>query len=271
MKAKFGVDVSEFQAEIDWHLASEHIDFAILRAGYGSNNIDEMFHRNAQECTKYGVPFGIYWFSYAYTEEMAKAEADFVCDLASKYTLTYPICYDFEYDSVRYASENGVEVDSKLLAKLATAFLSRVEERGYYAMLYANYDFLIRGFDHLIGTYDIWLAAWSSTEVEYYAGIWQYTSSTEVPGIYGFVDGDYCYKDYPKIIAEMSEPESPEPPKNHDEEVKKLCAEHINFYLQLAGEIILGKYGNGDNRKQAILAKGYDYDFVQRIVTVLLS
>ena len=58
-----GIDVSKWQGEINWNLAKHDIDFAILRAGYGQNNIDEQFIRNANECTRLNIPFGVYWFS----------------------------------------------------------------------------------------------------------------------------------------------------------------------------------------------------------------
>ena len=47
----------------------------MLRAGYGQGNVDPKFGRNASECERLGIPFGIYWFSYAYTPEMAAKEA----------------------------------------------------------------------------------------------------------------------------------------------------------------------------------------------------
>ena len=62
-----GIDVSEHQGTIDWNQVKGNIDFAILRAGYGNNNIDKQFIRNICECNRLGIPVGIYWFSYAYT------------------------------------------------------------------------------------------------------------------------------------------------------------------------------------------------------------
>ena len=32
-----GIDVSQYQGEIDWERVKEHIDFAILRCGYGQD------------------------------------------------------------------------------------------------------------------------------------------------------------------------------------------------------------------------------------------
>ena len=110
MTQKKGIDVSVWQGEINWATVKPNIDFAILRAGYGKNNIDEQFVRNANECSRLGIPFGVYWFSYALNEQQAKKEADYVCNVVAKYKLSYPICYDFEYDSTNYANKNGVTI-----------------------------------------------------------------------------------------------------------------------------------------------------------------
>ena len=71
-------DFSVHNGRIDWdRLKESGVDFVMLRAGYGKNNIDERFYDNASACMRLGIPFGIYWFSYAYTEEMAEREAGY--------------------------------------------------------------------------------------------------------------------------------------------------------------------------------------------------
>ena len=56
-----GLDVSEFQGEIDWErVKNAGYRFAMLRAGYGSGTIDRRFRRNASECSRVGIPFGVY-------------------------------------------------------------------------------------------------------------------------------------------------------------------------------------------------------------------
>ena len=73
---KKGIDVSRWQGTIDWEkVKADGVEFAMLRAGYGQGNIDAQFERNAGECTRLGIPFGVYWFSYAYTPAMARREA----------------------------------------------------------------------------------------------------------------------------------------------------------------------------------------------------
>ena len=45
-----GIDVSQWQGEIDWkEVKNAGIKFAMIRAGYGKNNIDNKFHQ------KYGT------------------------------------------------------------------------------------------------------------------------------------------------------------------------------------------------------------------------
>lgn len=206
---KKGIDVSKWQGTVDWEkVKAAGIEFAMLRAGYGQGNIDPQFVRSADECTRLGIPFGVYWFSYAYTAEMAAQEAKFCIDAVSKYRLSYPMAFDFEYDSVDYASEQGVAVTKELASAMARAFCSTVEDNGYYPMIYANPNYLSAYFDRdLPMEYDIWLAQWPrnpdpAQEPAQAGGMWQYTSSGTVAGISGRVDLDAAYKDYPALIGQ---------------------------------------------------------------------
>lgn len=198
-----GIDVSKHNGVINWMDVKYHIDFAMLRAGYGKNNVDSMFNRNATECERYGIPYGIYWFSYAYTPEMARNEAKYCLEIISEYNPTYPVCFDFEYDSTAYAKKNGVTVTKKLMCDMAIAFLSEIEKAGYYAMNYTNIDYLNKGFSSLTSKYDTWLAQWSVKTPSKPCGIWQYSDSGKVAGIAGKVDMNYSYHDYAEITNKM--------------------------------------------------------------------
>ena len=79
------IDVSAHQGEIDWEKVKGSVDGVIIRAGYGKNNIDKYFRRNVSECNRLGIPCGAYWFSYAYTPEMAQAEADYLISAVNPY------------------------------------------------------------------------------------------------------------------------------------------------------------------------------------------
>lgn len=209
---KKGIDVSRWQGTIDWEkVKAAGIEFAMLRAGYGQGNIDGQFARNANECTRLGIPFGAYWFSYAYTPDMARREARFCIDAVKGYKLSYPLAYDFEYDSVDYASERGVSVTKALASSMARAFCEEIRAGGYYPMVYANPNYLAAYFDAQIPQeYDIWLAQWPGNpnpeqEPAQAGGMWQYSSRGSVGGIEGRVDLDAAYKDYPALTAGESE------------------------------------------------------------------
>ena len=191
-----GVDVSVHNGVIDWKQARTQIDFAIIRAGYGKNNVDARCIFNINGCIDNDIPFGLYWFSYALNEEMAINEAEYICNIADNYHPQFPICFDWEYDSDNYASKNGITLTNNDRQKIAKAFLNRVEERGYYAMLYSNLDYLNKGFKSLTSRYDLWLALWQTEKPNRTFGIWQATSKGKIAGIKTDVDINYTEKEY---------------------------------------------------------------------------
>ena len=118
-----------------------------IRAGYGKNNVDEKYVSNALACVNLGVLAIIYWFSYAFSELMARNEGDYCCDQVEKYWEKCPVAYDCEYDTVRYARTKGVNITKELATNMAIAFLSRVKERGHVPVIYTNQDYLKNYFD----------------------------------------------------------------------------------------------------------------------------
>ena len=126
--------------------------------------------------------------------------------------MSFPVAFDFEYDSVNYLAKHGIKVTKQFASDVARAFLDTIESAGYYPMLYTNADYLTRYFDADVASkYDIWLAQWpaSTPNLEkppaaVRGGIWQYANDGVVTGITAHVvDLDACYTDYPSIISEM--------------------------------------------------------------------
>ena len=74
---KRGIDLSTHNQVTDWDKVRQAVDFIILRAGYGAGNIDEKLVPYAAACMEKGIPLGLYWFSYAYTVDMARREAQY--------------------------------------------------------------------------------------------------------------------------------------------------------------------------------------------------
>lgn len=101
-------------------------------------------------------------------------------------------------------------VDDKEMLKLTTrqrtdicrAFCEEIEKNGYYAMIYANKNWLDSYLyaDELLKRFDLWLAQWDTNKTAYSCGIWQYSSTGKIDGINGNVDLNISYKNYPEII-----------------------------------------------------------------------
>lgn len=270
-----GVDVSQHNGAIDWGRTKRQIDFAMLRAGFGKGNIDKTFHANARACTTNGIPFGVYWFSYATTEEEAKAEADYCLKAVKGYSLSYPIAFDYEYDSDKYAKKQGKTLSKKKKALLAKAFCERIESGGYYAMIYSNLDYYKEGFESITPRFDLWYANWGVKSPDIKCGIWQASDKGIIAGINGLVDINFAYKNYPKIIGEMkpnSKAVSGAKERQNNEQIKEQIKEMLwKNYIAVANDVIAGKYGNGDARITALKKAGFSPAIVQSIVNLILE
>lgn len=199
-----GIDVSNHQGDINWCVVKDNIDFAIIRAGYGNNNIDERAAKNIAGCEVNGIPYGLYWFSYAYTVDMARNEARHLLKFIKGHTPLLPLYFDFEYDSVKYAKSNGVTITKKLLCDMATAFCEELESSGYYAGIYANNDYVKNMYgEDIFKVYDLWFAEWGTNAPSRDVHLWQYTSTGKVRGITGNVDMNISYIDFPSLIKKM--------------------------------------------------------------------
>ena len=196
---KKGIDLSYANKVTDWNRVKEAVDFVILRAGYGKNNIDQNLVPYAAACMEKGIPLGLYWFSYAYTVDMARREAQYCISQAKKYKVTYPIGFDFEYDSVRYAERKGVKVTKQLVMDMTITFCNVIKEAGYIPMVYTNKDYANQYFNLTQlkeEGYAIWYAYYNKTCDRGDMALWQYTSSGSIQGISGKVDMNISYVDY---------------------------------------------------------------------------
>lgn len=127
------IDVSKHQGIIDWaKVKASGIDGAIIRCGYGDNitsQDDSKFRTNVEGCVANGIPFGVYIYSYAKTNEQAKSEAEHVLRLLAPYAnkMQYPVYLDLE----AAGTEQGA-------VERANIFGDIIEGAGYWCGVYAN-------------------------------------------------------------------------------------------------------------------------------------
>ncbi len=189
---KRGMDVSYWQGLINWErVKADDIDFAILRCGYvktlGRPQVDQQWKRNAQECERLGIPYGVYIYSYAKTVEAAKAEADHVINTLKGFSPTYPVYFDLEEKSLESTSNR------MLLANMASAFCDKIAAAGYTPGIYANTNWWNNYLtDPVFDQWERWVAQYNS-KCSYTRGsyrLWQCSASGKVDGIVGNVDLD---------------------------------------------------------------------------------
>ena len=205
-----GIDVSAWKEKIDWDKASAEVDFVIVRLGFGKTNADKWAQRNISELNRLGVPYGVYWFSYAYTVDMARNEAKYAAQRLKEFgaKLRYPVYFDWEYDSRNFAEKNGVKPTKALVRAMAEAFCEEIRAQGYYPGIYTNPDYINTYYgEEIFEMYDLWMAQYSS-KVNRDVMMWQYSSSGKVAGISGGVDMNRCYFDYPAEICKADAEES---------------------------------------------------------------
>ncbi len=189
-----GIDVSEYN-KVDFQAMKSKIDFAILRCGYGSDYTyqdDASFAQNVQACQKAGIPYGVYLFSYAKDETMAKSEADHVIRLIKGTDPAFGVWYDVE-DLGYLGKEN--------LVKVCKTWCDAVLKAGITCVgLYASLTMMEGDLDSAeLNKYEKWVAQWNNTCQYPNPGIWQFESGDDPKGT-GF-DMDYAYKDYPDITG----------------------------------------------------------------------
>lgn len=212
-----GIDVSVHNGAINVKkIRDAGYERIIIRAGYGKNNIDQKYISNAEACVNLSQPAGIYWFSYAFTEEMATNEAKYAIEAAKKYWKKCPVAFDFEYESVSYARKKGVDINKSLATKMAISFLKVVVSEGFVPVLYTNNDYTKNYFDiqaikeALETELYIWYARYTTnltTDEKELAHIWQKSNKGKIPGISGNVDINEFYTELHNITKNEEEKE----------------------------------------------------------------
>ena len=190
---KKGIDISEFNGDVDIQALKGQVAFVIIRCGYGSdypNQDDSQFENNVRKCQAAGIPWGTYLYSYAQNTDMARSEAAHTLRLLQGRRPAYGVWYDVE-DSSLPAGE--------ALVDNVVAYCQAVEQAGLYVGVYSFlYWMQTRLNSPRLDPYDKWVAQWSSA-LDYTkpVGMWQYTNQLVLNGRKW--DGDLAYKEYPAL------------------------------------------------------------------------
>lgn len=287
-----GIDVSNWQSGLNPSDLS--IDFCIAKATEGLGYTDPCCDGFVQNCLENGILWGFYHF--ARENDPADEAEYFVQETSNYFGHGIPI---LDYETY---NENDVYWCEQWLARIH-------ELTGIWPMIYMSASRIPAFADSWIPqTCGLWLAgypypaeSWTDDDMPYSIGewefcaIWQFTSSLQLSGYSGNLDGNIAYMDadaWHKYAGSNIAQPAPKPTKSIDDlavetilgeygtgvERQKLLGsnyndvqERVNQYYNRARECIRGEWGNGWNRTNALTGAGYNADIVQRIVNEMMS
>ena len=193
-----GVDVSQYQEEVDWQQVREAgFDFAFVRIGYRGNTTgelyaDELAQQHLTGAKEAGLDVGVYFYSQAVRPEEAAEEARWCLDFLAGSELDLPVVYDWEWAGENTRTAN---MDRDTLTECARTFCDAIDAAGYRSMLYFN-NHVSRDLLDLktLADHPFWFAQYrEAMDFAYKVDFWQYTETGTVPGIKGQVDIDLMF------------------------------------------------------------------------------
>ena len=256
-----GIDISHHQKGID--LGTIDTDFVIIKATEGNGYTDEMCDTFYQKAKSLGKKLGVYHFARPDLGNTPEAEADWFVKETLGYHKEAMLILDWESGNLQDTT-------------WARKWLDRVYSKtGVRPVIYMSAGVMrsANWGDVVAGDYGLWVANYGSNDGtaqdsvfdkyplkywDFYA-LWQYTSVGRLNGYNGNLDLNYFSGDssawdkYAGGSPSSSKPSNPVETKSTDD---------------LAREVIAGKYGNGEDRKNAL---GSRYDEVQARVNEILG
>lgn len=193
---EIGIDISKWQGDVDFNALKEAgVEFVIIRVGTssginGENLVDSKFEQNINGANKAGIPVGVYFYSYANSEDRAISDALWVLEQIKDYKVDLPIAFDWE----NWSFYNEFNLSFFGLSNMADSFVKTVRDAGYEGMLYSSKNYLEDIW--FKGDYPVWLAHYTTkTNYEGNYEFWQLCNNGRVAGINGDVDINIRYLD----------------------------------------------------------------------------
>lgn len=184
-----GIDISKWNDDVDLHLASQEIDFVIIRCGYtslsnGTNTKeDPLFEQNIKQCEDLSIPYGVYYYSLARDSTQAKKEANYVTKLLKGRIPDLGVFIDLEDE------EFQGDLSNEQLTTVATTFLDNIQNQNKKGIYANHYWWTTKLTDDRLDSYIKWKARYNDSqtlEEEYH--ILQYSETGKIRGIDGNVD-----------------------------------------------------------------------------------
>ena len=180
-----GVDVSEYQGDIDWSvLSNQDIDFAFIKATEGSSYTDEHFSENWENASKTDLRIGAYHFFSL--ESSGKSQAEHFCDTVQGVPNMLPPVVDVE------PYGEYTDIGEEDISELNT-WIDFVEENyGIRPIIYTTNKWYGKLFGDNAPNCGIWIrSVYSKPQKDIDWIFWQYSNRMRLDGY----DGEEKYID----------------------------------------------------------------------------
>jgi GH25 family lysozyme M1 (1,4-beta-N-acetylmuramidase) len=211
-----GIDVSVWQGSINWSsVAASGKEFAFIRAIDRHGVTDTRFINNMNGASSAGIAAGAYHFVSPWTDGFNDAvqEAALFASVLAPYITDDFLRPVIDIEAGPPLSPTPIELDNTVLTNWVHDYMAEfVRLTGVEPLIYTNTNHAQVAFDSGVNAYDLWLANWTNDPNNPPGGnadgvwngydLWQYSSTTSVPGIAGNVDGDVYFGDINQLIAD---------------------------------------------------------------------
>ena len=187
--AVHGVDVSRWQAEIDWPtLRTQGANFAYIKATDGGDHLDPMFRTNWKRAKDAGLKRGAYHFFYWC--RTAGEQADWFIRNVPNDPDALPPVIDVEYNA---ESSCKRRLSRETVLEKMQVFMDKLERHyGKRPIIYTAPDFYADNLSGEFLDYPFWLRSVAAHPSKRYPGrkwvFWQYSGSGLSQGVDGRID-----------------------------------------------------------------------------------
>ncbi len=218
-----GIDISEYQPNVDFNVLKSQIDFVIIRASYGNGYVDKSFATHKLGARSVNLPCGFYHYAYPQYND-AEAEADWFLQTVGTPETGEILCLDFE--------ENW----SGDIPGWCAKFLDRLSLNlgGYKGLIYLNQNLIQHNdWSRVVNSgYGLWVASYDSDPNSVHFNtpwpsvfIKQYSDAGIVSGVSNKVDVNTFFGDLSSLqnigfhlsqpFQSIPEPSQPETTSNN--------------------------------------------------------
>ncbi len=188
-----GMDVSDFQGDIDFSKAKEDVDAVIIRVASGSNFEDTTWEANYENAKAEELYIGFYQSVTATTVAEGKEQAEYFYNLVKDKTYDFGLVMDFETLD---------DLSKETINEIAKTYLETLETlSGQTPILYSDVSRVDNLWDESLAKYPLWVAEYG-VDTPSSIGSWsewfgfQYSDTGRINGIDGDVDLDFFKSSY---------------------------------------------------------------------------